>query len=157
MMAQVEPRVLDVVGVLVQVLAVIASLFAGPAAVTEAVAEPEVRPVDAEVTVQEPGTPVIDSVIVSVGVLRPAAMGADVGETLQTLALSTEYVTVVVGVAVVVMPLASLSVAVTGVDPSGPAGKADWPSVVLSAVAAPGPVKVMFVWQPTRRPPDAES
>jgi len=146
--AHVEPGVLAVVGVLVHVLAVIASLEAGPAAVAVAVFEPDVRPVDAAVTVQEPGTPVIVSVLVVV--LEPAAMVLEVGETLQTLPLSTDHVTVVVAAAVVVTPFASRRVAVAVVVAGAPAGKADWPSVTARAVAAPGPVKVTFVVQPVR-------
>ena len=144
--AHVEPAVMLVVGVLVQVFAVIASLEAGPAAVDVAVLEPEVRPVDAAVTVQEPGTPVMVSVVVVE--LPPAAIVLDVGETLQTLPLSTENVTVVVAAAVVVTPFASVRVAVTVVVAGEPAGNALWPSDTASCVAAPGPVNVTFTVQP---------
>jgi len=115
------------IATLLQVLAVNASLAAGPDAVTVAVALPEVRPVAAAVTVQEPGTPVMLSVVVAV--LAPVAIVPEVGDTLQTDALSTDQVTVVLAVAVVVTPLASWRVAVAVVEPAAPAGKADWPRV----------------------------
>src|SRR5258708_5950608 len=154
-MSHVELGVCEVVGVLTQPFDVIASLLAGPAAVTVAVLEPEVRPVAAAVRVQEPGTPVMLRVVV---VFVPlTAIVPEVGETLQTLALSTDHVTVVLAVAVVVMPFASFRVAVAVVDDAAPAGYADWPRVTLSEVGAPGPVKATFVWQPVMRPAAAES
>src|SRR5258708_2551283 len=110
-MSHVELGVCEVVGVLTQPFDVIASLLAGPAAVTVAVLEPEVRPVAAAVRVQEPGTPVMLRVVV---VFVPlTAIVPEVGETLQTLALSTDHVTVVLVPLVVVTVLPSASWTVT--------------------------------------------
>ena len=143
------------IATLEQVFAVNASLAAGPAAVTVAVALPEVRPVAAAVTVQEPGTPVIVSVVVVV--LPPAAIVPEDGDTLQTDALSTDQVTVVLAVAVVVTPLASWRVAVAVVELAVPAGKADWPRVTAIFAGAPAAVKVTLTWQPVRLVDAAES
>jgi len=154
-MSHVELGVCEVVGVLTHPFDVIASLLAGPAAVTVAVLVPEVRPVAAAVRMQEPGTPVM--LRVEVVFVPLTAIVPEVGETLQTLALSTDHVTVVLAVAVVVMPFASFRVAVAVVDVAVPAGNADWPRVTLSEVGAPGPVKATFAVQPVMRPAAADS
>jgi len=62
--SHVEPGVLDAVGVFTQLLPVIASFAAGPAASTLAAADPDARPGTDAVTVQLPGAPVVVSVVV---------------------------------------------------------------------------------------------
>ena len=146
--AHVEDGVFAVVSVLVHVFAVIASLDAGPAADTVAVLVPDVRPVDAAVTMQEPGTPVIVSVLVIEEELAKTVV--EVGEMLQTLPLSTDHVTIRSVVVFVSMPFASRSFAVAVVVVPAPDGKADWPSDTVICVGAPGAVKTTFVVQPVR-------
>jgi hypothetical protein len=120
----VEPGALLVVGELVQVLAVIASWAGGPPIpATVAVFEPEMSPVDAAVTVQDPGTPAIVSVTVVAA--APTTIVLEFGTTLQTALLSTDHVTAVDAAAVVAMPFASRSVAVAVTANAVPAGNAD--------------------------------
>jgi len=129
-MSQVEVEELDVVGVFVQVLLVIASLLAGPAAAVVEVFEPDVSPVAEAVTVQAPGTPLTVSVgevpLAAVPVvptlMAPVVLAAPA--KLQIVVSLTVNVTVVAVVAVVVLPPESLSVAFTGVVLIAPAGYA---------------------------------
>jgi hypothetical protein len=153
--SQLEPAAELVVGVLLHVLPVIMSLLAGPAAMTDAVAEPDVRPGTDAVTVQVPGAPVVVSV--DVVLLAPAPMVAVVGETLQMPALSTENVTVRAVCVVAVTPLASFSVAVTDVVRGLPDGNALEPRVTPTEVGVPAAINVTFVMQPGRRAVAAES
>ena len=108
--SQLELLLDVVVGVFEHVLPMIASLDAGPDAVTEAMAEPLCTPGMVAVIVQLPGAPVV--VRVAVAVLAPAGMVVWIGETLQIPPLSTLKVTVWLVCAVVVAPLESFNVAV---------------------------------------------
>ena len=91
-MSHVEPGVLDVVGVFTHVLLVMASLDAGPAAITVAVAEPDDSPGTDAVIVQLPGAPVVVSVVVAL--LDPCGIVCCVGDTVQMFVLLLEKVTV---------------------------------------------------------------
>jgi hypothetical protein len=127
----VEPGVLLVVGEFMQVLAVIASWAGGPPVpVTVAVFEPEMSPVDAAVTTQDPGTPAIVSVTVVAA--APTKIVLEFPKTLQTALLSTDHVTVVDAMAPVAMPFASRSVAVAETANAAPPGKADCGSETVS-------------------------
>lgn len=153
--SQVDPGEELVVGALLQVLPMIASLLAGPDAVTESEAEPDERPGTDAVTVQLPGAPVVVSVVVVL--LDPAEIVALVGETVQTLPLSTLNVTVCAVWAFVVTPLASLSVAVTVVVRGLPDGNSLCPRLTATDVGAPAVVNETFVTQPARFALDADS
>ena len=143
------------VGVLEQVLPVMASFAAGPAAVTDATAEPEESPGTDAVTVQLPGEPVVVNVVVVL--LEPAPIDAVVGETVQMPPLSTLNVTSCADEAVAVTPLASFSVAVTVVVRELPDGKVLRPRLTATDAGAPAVVNEAFVTQPGSRAVAAES
>jgi len=153
--SQVEPALALVVGVLEQVLPVMASFAAGPEAVTEAVAEPDWSPGTAAVTVQVPGEPVVVSV--DVALLEPVPIVAVVGDTLQMPLLSTLNVTVCADGAFVVTPAASLSVAVTVAVRALPTGNSFRLSETATDVGAPAFVNETFAKQPGSRAVAAES
>jgi hypothetical protein len=153
--SQVEPLDALVVGVLEQVLPVTASFAAGPAAVTDAVAEPDCRPGTDAVTVQVPGAPLVVSVVVVL--LEPAPIVAVVGDTVQMPVLSTLNVTVSAVPAVAVAPLASFSVAVTVVTCGLPTGNELCARVTATDAGAPAVVNATFVKQPVSAPDAAES
>lgn len=153
--SHVEPALALVVGVLAQVLPVMASFAAGPAAVTDAVAEPDWRPGTDAVTVQLPGEPVVVSVVVVL--LEPAPIDAVVGDTLQMPLLSTLNVTSCADGAVAVTPLASFSVAVTVAVRALPAGNSLRLSETATDAGAPAVVNEAFVVQPASRAVAAES
>jgi hypothetical protein len=141
--------------VALHVLLVITSLAAAPELNTESVADPDVRPATAAVTVQLPGTPVV--VTVALALLAPAETVFDAGATLQMPVLSTLNVMFFDEVNDAVAPLASLSVPVTLVACAEPAGNSVWPRVAVTDVGAPAAVNATLAKQPVRLSADAES